>query len=158
MCVSGIGRRPRLLSVVTGLAFLVTGCSTHSSGGISGQMFVEVWHSSGGPAPVLSSVAVDTKGWMQYASPSGRVHRARLAASEYQRIQVAVNSSQFADSVQEAARQGESYSDYEEVEILVRGWEASVPTELAPAELEAFLGLVGDLIEKHFGAAPPWKI
>lgn len=158
MCVSGIGRRLCLLSAVMGLALLVTGCSTHSSGGVSGRKVVEVWHSSGGPAPVMSSVAVDTKGWMRYASPSGRVHRARLAASDHQRIQAFVSSSQFADSVQEAARQGESYSDYEEVEIVVSGWEASVPTELIPAELEAFLSLVGDLIEKHFGAAPPWKI
>lgn len=144
--------------IISAAVLLLSGCTTvNCRQAVEGAPVLEVWHSSGGFAPIMSSIRVYGNRHLIYEPPRGRVRCLTLRSEEYEAINELVDDDHFLVVVAEADAAATHYGELEEIFLKTPDFSASIPLEVAPAELRGLLRVVASILQRHAGRSAPWS-
>jgi hypothetical protein len=153
-----MGKGRPLSALIVALYLGVAGCATSPcTRALGSRNVLEVWHLTGGDAPLVSAVTVGEAGTLEYSTVRGRKLCTRLTAEEVHRVASFLANQEARAVIEQAAAKGTGYADAEELEMQAGDWFVEVPLDLAPPELREFLRFLSRILESRLGAPSPWS-
>ena len=149
---------PRTYILVV-VASLLSGCSQfvcQSPRSEPIEQELELWHSSGGPGPIMTFLSIDSSGLMIYEDQRGQRRCVTIGPPELEQLRTGMASEGLIEAAKLAEQRGVGYFDFEEIGISTPAWSATFPTETLTPEVEDLLRSLATLVKRHFGKPVPW--
>lgn len=144
------------------LCVLLAGaCAANKCAKKEGPPLLAIYHSSGGPGPVVTGMITYQNRVLELATARGQHYCHTAPEKEFRDIERYVRSADILTILGRIGSQSfeDRYFDYEELEIYVDNLEVTVPIEELPSELAPFLRSVDSLFSRAFGRPykRPWS-
>lgn len=141
------------------LVILVVGCYTAQPclERVSPEIkSVAVYYSTGGLSPAISSVKITEDGHLQFGSLRGKYHCGMVSKDKVDKLFALVRDREVTESLRKADAAGDSYFDYESIEVHVGGEVFEFPTELIEPGTRRLLDYLSYLSNHAVSKNTPW--